>query len=595
MDALWHKILTLALFAFLLLFCTAALADIITVTNTNDADEGSLRAAIGLASGTAGSDTIRFAIPASDPGYDADAGVWVIKPDLPYNIPQDIAIDGRIELPGGGYRPGIEIDGSTFGPSGYTGLNMNKHTALLGLIVNRCAYGIWINSADVTIRGCCIGCNPAGSAARPNQQDGILLANGAAGALIEGNLISGNRGEGIRLFGEATAGVIIRNNRIGTNATGDSSLPNGGSGIVIQTGPHDNLIEGNLISGNFSHGVELFGALNQHNTVLNNRIGTDADGLLALPNKKNGMHIHMGAHDNVVVGNQISGNGFTGIVLLDPGTAANIFRHNLVGTDSTGTIGLPNLQYGVYMYKGASNTFFGPENVVAFNTLGGITVDGADSLGGTIGNTITANSIFANGGEGISLLQTGNSELAPPVVQTITATQITGTATPGLKIEFFADQSGQGKVYLGSTLTDPSGLFALELNTEPWTSIVATATDAAGSTSEFSAPLEAGVGSPSLAAGMPQKFALCQNYPNPFNSVTIISFEMGVPARISLKIYDLVGHEVRRLADGNYDAGSHIIIWDGRNQTGQEVSSGVYLYCLESAGFKEARKALALK
>ncbi len=91
-------------------------------------------------------------------------------------------------------------------------------------------------------------------------------------------------------------------------------------------------------------------------------------------------------------------------------------------------------------------------------------------------------------------------------------------------------------------------------------------------------------------------FHLAQNYPNPFNSNTYISFYLPKRENISLTIYDLTGKEVIRLINPQMHAsGEHEIAWNGINQTGKEVSSGIYLYELRAEGFKQVRKMLFIK
>jgi flagellar hook assembly protein FlgD len=91
----------------------------------------------------------------------------------------------------------------------------------------------------------------------------------------------------------------------------------------------------------------------------------------------------------------------------------------------------------------------------------------------------------------------------------------------------------------------------------------------------------------------PNTFALLQNYPNPFNPETIIKYQITSPAAVSLKIYNLRGQEVRTLVDAVQNSGNYEIPWDGRDDFGNEVSSGVYIYRLH-AGEQAAVKKLTL-
>lgn len=86
------------------------------------------------------------------------------------------------------------------------------------------------------------------------------------------------------------------------------------------------------------------------------------------------------------------------------------------------------------------------------------------------------------------------------------------------------------------------------------------------------------------AAQVPTTFGLDQNFPNPFNPETSIRFQLPTPSLVSVIIYDLLGREVRSLVDGTRDAGFYSVVWDGRNNLGQQASSGVYFYRLHASG-----------
>ena len=76
----------------------------------------------------------------------------------------------------------------------------------------------------------------------------------------------------------------------------------------------------------------------------------------------------------------------------------------------------------------------------------------------------------------------------------------------------------------------------------------------------------------------PNEFTLCQNYPNPFNTVTNVRFKIGRAQTVSIIVYNIAGREVRRLASTKQMfSGEYEITWDGRNNNGKEVSSGIYI------------------
>ncbi|MDZ7371881.1 MAG: T9SS type A sorting domain-containing protein, partial [candidate division KSB1 bacterium] len=85
-------------------------------------------------------------------------------------------------------------------------------------------------------------------------------------------------------------------------------------------------------------------------------------------------------------------------------------------------------------------------------------------------------------------------------------------------------------------------------------------------------------------SGSPQEFELDQNHPNPFNESTKISYSLNKSGQVALQIYNANGRIVRTLIDKNQDAGDHIIQWDGRDDLGNSVASGIYLYLLKVEG-----------
>jgi hypothetical protein len=97
------------------------------------------------------------------------------------------------------------------------------------------------------------------------------------------------------------------------------------------------------------------------------------------------------------------------------------------------------------------------------------------------------------------------------------------------------------------------------------------------------------------SSGVPDKFSLLQNYPNPFNPATVVKFEIVQPAKVSLKIYNILGRLVRVLVDEEKSAGTYTTYWDGNDQNGQPVSSGIYFYKLDAGNFSEVKKMVLIK
>ncbi len=97
------------------------------------------------------------------------------------------------------------------------------------------------------------------------------------------------------------------------------------------------------------------------------------------------------------------------------------------------------------------------------------------------------------------------------------------------------------------------------------------------------------------ALGVPEAFALAPNYPNPFNPSTAIEYALPRPATVRLVVYDALGRAVRTLVKAEQPPGSYTVAWDGQNDSGTPVPSGVYLYRIVAGDFVQARTMLLVK
>jgi photosystem II stability/assembly factor-like uncharacterized protein len=108
-----------------------------------------------------------------------------------------------------------------------------------------------------------------------------------------------------------------------------------------------------------------------------------------------------------------------------------------------------------------------------------------------------------------------------------------------------------------------------------------------------------GTGDSPTGAALPRSFALSQNFPNPFNPLTEIAYEIpdlgGRNVWVALIVYDMRGRIVRKFSEGEKGPGRYVIIWDGTDDSGAAVSSGVYFYVLRAGDFKDTRKMLLMK
>ncbi|HET6348520.1 MAG TPA: FlgD immunoglobulin-like domain containing protein [Candidatus Krumholzibacteria bacterium] len=160
--------------------------------------------------------------------------------------------------------------------------------------------------------------------------------------------------------------------------------------------------------------------------------------------------------------------------------------------------------------------------------------------------------------------------------------------------------------YDEASLTVPEASLTLEhwdtdLNPDAWVDITSSLDTVnniiCGTTTHFSPFALGGPAATAVGDGaMPRGFALHQNVPNPFNPATTIAYDVPAGgAKVSIRVYDTTGHLVRTLVDGQRPAGTQTAQWDGRNEFGAPVSSGVYFYKMVAGSFVESKRMVLLK
>jgi hypothetical protein len=97
------------------------------------------------------------------------------------------------------------------------------------------------------------------------------------------------------------------------------------------------------------------------------------------------------------------------------------------------------------------------------------------------------------------------------------------------------------------------------------------------------------------AASIPDEFRLEQNYPNPFNPETTIRYSLDQPAQVRLEIYNLLGERIATLVDEHQNSGSYVVQWQAKDDFGQKLASGVYIYRLITENHKKAKKMILLR
>jgi hypothetical protein len=116
-----------------------------------------------------------------------------------------------------------------------------------------------------------------------------------------------------------------------------------------------------------------------------------------------------------------------------------------------------------------------------------------------------------------------------------------------------------------------------------------------GSTHHMDHPAALTLGTGTETEFIPNKFALAQNYPNPFNPTTDIAFSLDKSAEVNLSIYNMLGQKVRTLVNGTRPSGMHVLQWDGRDENGRNLATGIYLYTLTSGSTSITKKMALMK
>ncbi len=284
------------------------------------------------------------------------------------------------------------------------------------VFVRNTGYGIRIEATtggddpadhEVTIVNNLVGLDSlTDGAANGNSLGGIRVVNSRrvkVGGTIsnQGNVISGNGGNGLELVGPGLVEAQVLNNWIGVRGTaGNIARGNSFTGIRVSDGASANKIgqdstSGNLVSGNGIDGVTITGAGTDGNLVVGNTVGLNAAKTGALPNGASGVALLAGAKANILgaqtAKNIISGNSGCGVFLADPSTNLNEVRFNWIGVAGT-ILAIGNSGCGVLVTAGASNNRVGPGNVISGNSGVGVEIAGASTNAILIdGNTIGLN------------------------------------------------------------------------------------------------------------------------------------------------------------------------------------------------------------
>ncbi len=424
-----------------------------------------------------------------NPGY----GVAIVGPGSDQNVVAGnyIGTDstGQTAVPNG--SGGVEISNASDNLIGTSGQDGSDDALERNVISGNTEDGVDVldGSAGNVVAGNYIGTNAAGTAALANGEQGINLSNLTATNWVgvnpeygpenadQGNVISGNALVGVWLYEDTN--VVIAGNLIGTNASGTAAIPNYPYGVYVEDSS-DNLLgtsgqdgsadalERNVISGNTLIGIYILDG-STGNVVAGDYIGTNAAGNAALANGYYGVEMSYDADDNFIgvnpvfgpenadEANVISGNANAGVAIRRTGTTGNVVAGNLIGTDVTGTVAIPNYA-GVEIDDGATGNLIGASgassvtdplerNIISGNLFAGVWITGTGTdnnvvAGNFIGTTVTGESALGNAS--VYQMVLGNYAEADVVIDEGASGNLVGTSGHS------ADDAGQRNIISGS-------------------------------------------------------------------------------------------------------------------------------------------------
>ncbi len=474
---------------------------------------------------------------------------------------------------------------------------------------------------DNIVCGNYIGIGADGETVLPNNEFGIAVileseAVGPIGTIIggtqpgAGNVIAGNFSDGIRIRGN-TYNTVIRGNKIGTNADGTRLVPNGRNGIFMEPGevrgfPNNNSIgPGNVIiagapgeDGEVFAGVSMYGSGTNNNTITGNYIGCNQDvGIFTAYNS--GIYLFDGAHhntigpDNVIAKNKIYGvhirsrgavantitqnsiydNGEKAI-FLGPGANANLAAPVLtnIGDGMVSGTALPNSRIELFvdareqarLYLGSASTDAGGHfSWTGELPPGFVTATVTDDAGNT-------SELSANLPVSVELASFQVFEIESRIhLQWTTATESNNLGfyverkRPGGRFEEIGFVAGAGtsstpQTYHYDDTRQDVPVIYYRLRQEDY-----------DGSRVYSHVVK-------LVLTQPAHFTLSPAWPNPFNGSTAVLLTVTQTTRVKIGVYNILGEQVRVLAEKFFPAGEYRLQWDGCDDSGRRLGSGVY-------------------
>ena len=592
-----RHVYSLAIAAFLVLFSSPLHSHNFYVTNTkDDGSEGTFRWAVGMCDWYPEiCDTVMFAIPLNDPGYDPEIGVWTVRWDtLSFNaisLMEDCAL-----IDGFSQRRFIGRDTNPFGPEielegpaqyGYNngGIDIVADDIVIrGLCISGCSFAAidisgWPGdelAERIEITGCYLGCDPTGTRWKGGRGPGIHAGDGVDIRIggddpEERNVISGYGLPGVHIGDCGTFQII--NNIIGLDRTGTSAFDPDGFQPQLYVGHNletmgPSVIRNNIIGGDGVDNVDIVNVFGDSAviTLNHNLIGIGIDGS---PHGGNMNVSVVGGGGHRIIANTIAyATSWHGIYLVRPETDyVTISRNSIFGTNRIG-IDLANHNSNGFSLDAMDGTYGPGVN----EEIDACVCDSAVSREDNQGSTTTA--YF--------------------------------TCMPDCLVEVFITEEngyhgwcpilGHGDVYSGKTyLGDAEEIvpgeifssysFSISPALPEGTRLTTTATNANGSTSEFGCTCEAPLLGETEPGCRPSEPRLLQPTPNPCAGSTTIIYHVADDTDIRLAVYDAGGRRVATVVDRPHRPGIYGIRWKARDESGRLLPNGSYILRLESDDF----------
>ena len=429
----------------------------------------------------------------------------------------------------------------------------SANTIASNIICGSSLVGISIGEgSDNVIRKNYIGTNSQGQSGLGNtigiSIDGSDYNLIGGETLDEKNVISGNSVAGITLGGVPPDNYSIANgvwsNIIGLDPTESYVIPNG-KGIIITNGARIEFLSRNIIAGNSTSCIHIFGFDNETktygHTIAENKIGVNSNNV-QFPNGMDGITIQ-GNVEEVTIGTNLAG-------LHLP--------NSIIGNQNRGIAVMSDFGYN-------------PSKI-----------------------QFRKNIIYQNNSANVFMSSQANNGLLPPYGLSFNNNTIAGICdVSGALIDIYKaninEFSSSAYEWIGSTTVGSNNVFSYEITDPSIEAVSLTATTSTGNTSAFGY-LELITDVEKVDDKIPTEFALLQNYPNPFNPTTTINFSIPEEEFVSLKVFNSLGEEVAELIKEEISTGSYSISFNA-----SLLSSGIYFYKLTAGSFSDIKKMIYLR